>query len=467
MATTRLIAMHQNKGRTVAECLSLRIDYITNPEKTEGGKHLTSYECDPKTAAGEFTLSKRIYEDITGRTQNSNVVAYQIRQAFKPGEIDPQQANKIGYELGMRFTKGKYPFLVATHTDKDHIHNHIVFNSTSLDCSKKFRDFKRSGKALAKLSDLICLENQLSIIENPKPSKGHYGKWLGDEKPLTYSEKLRQTIDTILYQKPTTFDEFLQLMQGAGYEIKTGKYYGFKSAEQKKFIRLRSLGEGYSEAEITAVIRGEVHQKAPTKAKPKERKAGNLIVDIQQKMALGKSKGYEHWANIYNVKQMAKTINFLTENKLLSYPKLEEKATECTATFEKLSSEIKTAEKRMAEIKVLQSHIANYAKTREIYIEYRKSGYSKNFFEEHRAELTLHKAAKTAFSELAVKKLPTMKSLLEEYKELLSDKKGIYPQYQTARKEMQDILIAKENIDRFLELDKDKKAQEKSQNQRR
>ncbi len=470
IATTRLIAMHQNKGKSIADCLADRTDYAKNPDKTNEGEYISSYECDPRTVQGEFMLSKRQYDDITGRKQASNVIAYQIRQSFKPGEITPELANKIGYELGMSFTKGNHAFIVATHVDKSHIHSHIIFNSTSLDCTKKFRDFKRSGKALAQISDRLCLENGLSIIENPKRSKGHYGKWLGDEKPLSHSDKLRQTIDEVLAQKPKTFDAFLQLMQGAGYEIKSGKHYAFKGAEQKKFIRLRSIGEGYSEDEIKAIIKGKAPQreikKTIAKQPKRQEKSVNLLVDIQAKLQQGKSKGYEQWAKIFNLKQMAQTVNFLQEHKLLAYSDLEEKAKKCTATFDELNTQIKTAEKRMAEIGVLKTHIINYAKTRDIYTDYRKAGYSKKFYEEHRAELTLHKAAKAAFDEIGMKKLPTVKTLQAEYADLLSDKKKAYGQYHAAKKEMQDILTAKANIDRLLGLEQEQKEKEKSQEQR-
>lgn len=470
IATTRLIAMHQNKGKSIADCLADRTDYAKNPEKTNEGELLSSYECDPKTVQGEFMLSKRQYDDITGRQQASNVIAYQIRQSFKPGEITPELANKIGYELGMSFTKGKHAFIVATHIDKAHIHNHIIFNSTSLDCTRKFRDFKRSGKALAQISDRLCLENGISIIENPKRSKGHYGMWLGDKKAPSHSDKLRQTIDEVLAGKPKTFDEFLHLMQGAGYEMKSGKHYSFKSAEQKKFIRLRSLGEGYSEDEIKAIIEGKSPQrksKKPTTRQPKrQEKSVNLLVDIQEKLQQGKGKGYEQWAKIFNLKQMAQTVNFLQEHKLLAYSDLEEKAKKCTATFDELNTQIKTVEKRMAEIQVLKKHIINYAKTRDIYTDYRKAGYSKKFYEEHRADLTLHKAAKAAFDELGVKKLPTIKTLQTEYTDLLLKKKKTYRQYHSAKKEMQDILTAKANIDHLLGLEKEQKEKEKSQDQR-
>lgn len=477
IATTRLISMHQNKGKTIADCLADRTDYAKNPDKTNDGELLSSYECDPKTVQAEFMLSKRQYDDITGRQQASNVIAYQIRQSFKPGEISPELANKIGYELGMSFTKGNHAFIVATHIDKAHIHNHIIFNSTSLDCTKKFRDFLGSGRAIAKISDRICLENNLSIIEKPKRSKEHYGKWLNarqglryDKKTLSHSDKLRQTIDDMLAQKPKTFDEFLQLMQGAGYEIKSGKHYAFKGAEQKKFIRLRSLGEGYSEDEIKAIVDGKAPQrevkKTAAKQSKRQEKSVNLLVDIQAKLQQGKGKGYEQWAKIFNLKQMAQTVNFLQEHKLLAYSDLEEKAKKSTATFDELNTQIKTAENRIAEIQVLKKHIVGYAKTRDIYTAYRKAGYSQKFYEEHRADLVLHKAAKAAFDELGVKKLPTVKTLQSEYTDLLSQKKKAYGQYHAAKKEMQDILTAKANIDRLLGLEQEQKAKEKSQEQR-
>lgn len=304
IATTRLISMHQNKGKSIVACLADRTDYAKNPDKTNDGELLSSYESNPKTVQAEFMLSKRQYDDITGRKQASNVIAYQIRQAFKPGKITPELANKIGYELGMSFTKGNHAFIVATHIDKAHIHNHIIFNSTTLDCTKKFRDFLGSGRALAKISDRICLENSLSIIENSKRSKAHYGKWLGDNKPLSHSDKLRQTIDEVLAQKPKSLDEFLKLMQSASYENKSGKHFAFKGAGQKKFIRLRSLGEGYSEDEIKAIIESKAQQREVKKLAAKQpkwqEKSVNLLVDIQAKLQQGKGKGYEQWAKIFN-----------------------------------------------------------------------------------------------------------------------------------------------------------------------
>ncbi len=466
IATTRLISMHQNKGKSIADCLADRTDYAKNPEKTNEGEYISSYDCDPKTIQGEFLLSKRQYSNITGRQQDNDVIAYQIRQSFKPGEISPELANKIGYELGIRFTKGNHAFIVATHIDKAHIHNHIIFNSTSLDCTKKFRDFLGSGKAVRKVSDRLCLEYGLSIIENPKRGNNHYGKWLNDKKPLSYSEKLRQTIDETLSKKPVDFIQFLAEMKQAGYEIKNGKHLSFKGDTQKRFIRLNSLGEGYSVEEIKAIIDGEKACKSKKNSIQKERPHINLLVDIQAKLQVGKGAGYEQWAKIFNLKQMAQTMNFLTENKLLAYEDLENKSKTITDNFNQLSTEIKAAEKQMAEIAILKTHIINYAKTRDVYTAYRKAGYSKKFYEDHAADLLLHKAAKTAFNELGMKNLPTVKTLQSEYAELITQKKKSYGLYRSTKKEMQEVLTAKANIDRLLQSEAPEKEKENPLKQR-
>ena len=456
MATTRIISMHVNKGKSIAQSLTDRTQYASNPGKTHDGEYISAYACDPATVDAEFLAAKRIYSDITGREQRSNVIAYQIRQSFKPGELTPDAANRIGYELAMRWTKGRHAFIVATHVDKAHIHNHIIYNSTSLDCSKKFRDFIGSGRAVRRLSDTLCLENGLSIITQPKRSKTHYGRWLGDEKPLTFADRLRAAIDTALSQKPGDFDGFLKLMLDAGYEIKRNKHIAFKGHGQKNFIRLRSLGEGYFEDDLRAVLSGEKArvQRTTSPAKKPERKV-DLLVDIQAKLQAGKGVGYERWAKVFNLKQMAQTLNYLSENKLSDYAELSQKAADASARYRDLSRQIKDAEKRMAQIAVLKTHIINYAKTRETYIAYRKAGYSKKFYEAHTAELLLHKAAKSAFDELGIRKLPSVKTLNAEYAELLSSKKAAYAGYARARAEMRELLTVKENVARILNIDKD------------
>ena len=458
MAATRLIALHKNKGKSVAACLKSRTDYVQNPDKTEHGELISSYECSPLTVDEEFMLSKRQYELVTGRRQKSDVIAYQIRQSFKPGEITAEEANKVGYELAMRFTKGKYAFIVATHTDREHIHNHIIYNSTALDSIRKFRDFLLSGLAVQRLSDLICLEHQLSVIEI-KPYRERQKRTLYPPKESN-RDRLCGVIDTILAEKPKDYEVFLQGLEQQGYEVKRGKYTSVKGARQKRFIRFRTLGAGYSEDEIKAVIAGEAERRPHQKQPPKEQPF-HLLVDIQAKLSEGKGEGYARWAKRYNLKEMSKTLIFLQENKIGSIEEMQERVNAATARYHELGDSIKAAEQRMTEIAVLRAHIVNYAKTRSVYDAYRKAGYSKKFLEQHREQITLHKAAKVAFDEAGLKKLPKVKELNVEYAELLAKKKSAYPEYRKARDEIQELMKAQKNVELFFAEEKDPK--EKSQ----
>ena len=303
MAATRLIALHINKGKTVAQCLADRTDYSENAAKTEDGKYISAYACDAKTCDEEFLLSKRQYEHITGRTQAHDVIAYQIRQSFKPGEITPEEANKVGYETAMRFTKGKHAFIVATHVDRAHIHNHIIFNSTTLDCTRKFRDFRLSGLALARLSDIVCLEHRLSVIIR-KP----YGE---RQKRTEYPERKSQrdeiceAIDVALARKPKDFRELIGILQEAGYEYKDGKQPALRGNGHARFARFRSLGRGYSLEELCEVIAGnavhkskfaEKNRTSARSAQVHQKAELSFLIDVRAKMQAGKGTGYARWA---------------------------------------------------------------------------------------------------------------------------------------------------------------------------
>lgn len=452
--------MHINKGKSLAQCLTDRTDYAKNPDKTDGGELVSSFMCDKDLVDSQFLLSKKIYLQKTGRTQTNDVIAYQVRQSFTPGEITPQLANKLGYQLAEKITKGSHAFIVATHIDKSHIHNHIIWNSTNLSCDKKFRDFFRSGRAVAKMNDLICLQNGLSIVENPKGKSKHYGSWLEENKPLNLSDKLRIVIDEVLAEKPKTFDEFLQKMQSKGYEIKTGKHISFKGSEQKKFIRLRSLGESYAEDILREVIEGKKEHKPQKRVARYNDKRINLALDLQNKINQ-KGTGYERWAKTFNLKQYAKTINYLTENNLLNYEELNIKAEGITEEFSTISDSIKSAEKRMTEISILQKNIAQFAKTKAVYEDYKKSGYSAKFKEEHITEILLHQAAKEHFKSLNLKKLPKMADLKTEYATLFTEKKKAYSKYNSLKKEMVEILNAKANVEQLLDIQTNEKQQKK------
>ena len=404
MAATRLIALHINKGKTVAQCLADRTDYSENAAKTEDGKYISAYACDAKTCDEEFLLSKRQYEHITGRTQAHDVIAYQIRQSFKPGEITPEEANKVGYETAMRFTKGKHAFIVATHVDRAHIHNHIIFNSTTLDCTKKFRDFRLSGLALARLSDIVCLEHRLSVIIR-KP----YGE---RQKRTEYPEKKSQrdeiceAIDAALARKPKDFRELIGILQEAGYEYKDGKQPALRGKGHARFARFRSLGKGYSVEELCEVIAGNaVHKsKFAEKTRTSARSAQvhqkaelSFLIDVRAKMQAGKGAGYARWAKVFNLKQMAKAMMFMEEHGIKSYAELKEKADVISEKCDALLESVKADEARMSEVSVLRKHLINYAKTKDVFAAYKASGYNREFYEAHRDTLALRSAAKKAF----------------------------------------------------------------------
>lgn len=450
MAATKLIAMHQNKGRSVMRCLKDRTDYAVNGEKTDEGKYISSYQCNPELVDLEFAQAKKEYLHKTWRQPKGDVIAYQIRQSFKPGEITPEEANEVGYETGMRFTKGKHAFIVATHVDRAHIHNHIIFNSTNLECDRKFRDFWFSGIALQRLSDIICLEHGLSVIPKVKPSERQRRTKYPER--VSIRDVIREDILKCLDQKPADFEELLKLLQAEGYEIKRGKHTAVCGKEQKRFIRFRSLGETFTEENLKKVIAGEKEppEKVPEQkeAKPEKRKF-DLVVDIQEKMAQGKNGGYVQWAKKYNVKQFAESILFLQQHDIHDKETLDALVDGSSAKYHELMKTIKDAEEKMAANKVIKTHIINYAKTRETYIAYRKSGYSKKFFEAHRDEITLHKAAKEAFSKLPDGKIPKVKDLNEEFARLLSEKKVAYSEYKKIKKEMRDYQIAKQNVKSF------------------
>lgn len=350
---------HMHGGKSVASALKLRTGYAMNPNKTENGKLISAFACDPHTADAEFLLSKRQYRQFTGRDQTSDVIAYQVRQSFKPGEVTAEEANRIGVEFAEHFLKGKHAYIVCTHTDRRHIHNHILWNSTTLDCRGKFDNFWGSSRAVRALSDTLCIEHGLSVVEAPKRRGKSYNKWLAEQKP-------------------------------------------------------------------------------------------SLLIDIQAKLAEGKGAGYERWAKVFNLKQMAQTINFLKENGDMDFDELSRRAEAASEKCSALTEKLKTTEARMSEVEELKKQVINYLRTRETFRAYKSSGYSKRYLAEHEHDILLHRAAKKAFNDRGMKKLPTVKALQAEYAALLAEKRAAYPAYREARAEMKKLLTYRANAEAIL-----------------
>lgn len=455
MSISHLLPRKIMKNRTRQQSMTERHDYDQKPEKTGSGELVSSYMCSPETAAEEFEISKKIYAQLTGRKQSPrhDIIMYRIIQSFKPGEISPEEANKIGYELAMKFTGGQHQFVVSTHIDKAHIHTHIEFNSTNLSCDGKFQNVKDSAFILRRLNDELCRAHGLSVIENPRPSAQKQKETAAAKHGTSFKERLRQTIDRII-PDCQSYDDFLAKMRAEGYEIKEGKLLSFRAPGQERFTRSNRLGDDYTREALQE--RSSRRRGCSAAAKSPVSRTGrkvNLLIDIQAKIAAGKGVGYERWAKIFNLKEAAKTLNFLIDNNLTDYDELAARAVQAGNSFDAASRRMKQLEARMAEVAQLKTHIINYSKTREVYAAYKKSRHKKEFRAEHGTEIALHEAAKKAFDALGGKPIPKVAQLTQEYADLLAEKQEQYAEYRTARQDMITYQTAKANVDKILGLE--------------
>jgi hypothetical protein len=454
MATTWIRPIH--KGVSVFSKLKESTGYAKDISKTDGGEHILAYECDARTVDAEFLFLKNMYEKFTGRDQGKrDVIAYHIRQSFPHGEVTPEQALAIGYDLALRWTKGRHQFIVAAHTNTGNPHTHIIFNSTNLECNKKFRNFKWSSIALRRLSDQICLENGLSIIENPAPSKGfNRREYLGEKKPPTVREQLRTIIDAII-PACKSFEDFLRELERSGVAIKRGKQLAFKLPCGKKFSRQDTLGEDYTMEAILERILGKrvVVPEENTTTICESKTKPNLLIDVQAKMQQGYGEGFRQWAALKNIKEMSKTLIYLKEVGLDSYEDLVTAAADASAQHRGTGEELRVIESRLAEISELQKQIKVYGKTRDTYAKYKASGCDENFYETNRADIALHEAARRYFDKCGYGKnnpLPRMSELKQEYAKLSAGKGKLYAARKHARKKMVELQTALSNVNQIL-----------------
>ena len=429
-----------------------RFTYGLNPEKLGA---VSSYLCDPNTAPAEFLLVKSQYLAETGRAVSRGALFFQIRQAFLPGEVTAEEANRIGYETAMRWTKGKYQFFVCTHTDKAHIHNHIYFNATAFDRSRKFHNFIGSSFALRRLSDRVCIEHELSVIQNPRQhSKGrflHYGQWIG-EKPPSAKQRVRLAVLAALEKKPTDFADFLRLMEESGFAVKHGRggVISFLAPGQDKYTRLRAstLGPGFDPDDIRAVIAGERPIPELPKDGPATPRRVNLIIDIRERMAQGKGPGYERWAKVYNLKQMAAALQYLRENDQMDYDALTASTAAAVDRAHKLAGELRDTEAALARTSDLMAATVEYATTRPVFDGYKAARYSKKYLAEHEAELADYRPDKATMAELlGGEKLPKMDVLKEKRRQLAARKKALYLEYRKAQQDMRELVAVKGSVD--------------------
>lgn len=453
MAVTKIKPIHRGQKRTYKTAITNTINYIINGNKTDEGKNITTYECDIKTIIQEWNLTRKLYKKLTRRENDKEVVAYHIIQSFRPGEVTEQLSNEIGNVLAMDFTKGKYQYIVATHNELNHIHNHIIVNAFSLNGKRKFRNFWNSSKALALLSDRICLEKGLSIIEVPANKSAKYNKWAKESNQKNHREKLKYTIDKVLDNKCENFEKLIEGLQIHGYDVRYGKHIAVKGMDQKQYIRLTSLGVGYTEIELREKL-GKVNG-AKTHI--------SLLIDINKKLQEGKGKGYERWSKVFNIKQMAKTINYLREHDIDSYEDLEERVNIATMTYREINDEIKVIESEINNNNKLKKAIIDYMNTKKIFNTYKLSGYNQDYKATHEAELVAFQNARKTFNEFDLKRLPKIADLHKRNGILFENKKRLYQSYKERKDNYQELLKVKSNIDNLLnDKTQDSKIKEKS-----
>ena len=423
MAATRIMSIHINKGKTARQCIGERLDYIMNPKKTDGGILVSTYACSPETAADEFMLFRQEYQQSTGRTQDNEVIGYHVRQAFKPDEITPEEANEIGKELASRMTDDQFAYVVATHIDKHHIHNHIIICSTDLEGQHKYRDVKQSAKDLAQISDSLCREHSLSVIQNPQDKTVSYDKWQGNQRRFTHRDELRIIFDAALRMQPDGFNALMQLLEDAGCCIKRGAHISIKSPEGKRYIRLDTLGPEYDEASLRRTLTGDhVHIPKIPRGDFNGSQVKRLI-DIEAKLHAGKGKGYQVWAERNNIDAKAQMVIFLKAHHIGSLEELNDQIQGLTDHQNKLKASIREKQNRMKEIIRQRQAIRDYSRTKEVYTQYRESGWTVKFYQEHRQEIEDHKNAQAVYSSLDGK-TPTLKELTAEYDELKEQKEN-------------------------------------------
>ena len=425
--------------------MSKAIAYILNPEKTDEKLLVSSYGCASETAAREFEWTRKIAEQ---KGMNPvRIIARHVIQSFEIGEVTPELAHEIGKQFADEILEGKYEYVLTTHIDKDHVHNHLIFNAVDFVDYHAYKSYKRIYYDMREVSDRLCKENGLSVIP-PSQNKGMgYKEYTEAKRGTSWKQKLKQTIDRLVITAKD-YDDFLRLMQEAGYEIKTGKYISFRAKGQERFTRSKTIGENYTEERIKERIAGRTPRRSQRQTTPK---GISLIGDIQERIRLIDSKGYEHKAKLTILKEAARTLNYLTDNNLLQYTDLEKKVEDVHSSYDRTGKELKVVEARLREVQPLIKNISNYQRLKPVYDAFQKAKDKPSFKAKHEAELVIFEAARsTLLAMQGDEKLPSLKTLQAEQQRLLEEQQRLYDERAKLKKEVKQIETIKSNVDTFL-----------------
>lgn len=437
--------MAVTKIKAIRGTLSKAIAYILNPEKTDEKLLVSSYGCASETAAREFEWTRKIAEQ---KGMNPvRIIARHVIQSFEIGEVTPELAHEIGKQFADEILGGKYEYVLTTHIDKDHVHNHLIFNAVDFVDYHAYKSYKRIYYDMREVSDRLCKENGLSVIP-PSQNKGMgYKEYTEAKRGTSWKQKLKQTIDRIVITAKD-YDDFLRLMQEAGYEIKTGKYISFRAKGQERFTRSKTIGENYTEERIKERIAGRTPRRSQRQTTPK---GISLIGDIQERIRLIDSRGYEYKAKLTILKEAARTLNYLTENSLLQYADLEKKVEDVHSSYDRTGKELKGVEARLREVQPLIKNISNYQRLKPVYDAFQKAKDKPSFKAKHEAELVIFEAARsTLLAMQGDEKLPSLKTLQAEQQRLLEEQQRLYDERAKLKKEARMIDTMKANVDIFL-----------------
>ena len=425
--------------------MSKAIAYILNPEKTDEKLLVSSYGCASETAAREFEWTRKIAEQ---KGMNPvRIIARHVIQSFEIGEVTPELAHEIGKQFADEILGGKYEYVLTTHIDKDHVHNHLIFNAVDFVDYHAYKSYKRIYYDMREVSDRLCKENGLSVIP-PSQNKGmSYKEYTEAKRGTSWKQKLKQTIDRLVITAKD-YDDFLRLMQEAGYEIKPGKYISFRAEGQERFTRSKTIGENYTEERIKERIAGRTPRRSQRQTTPK---GISLIGDIQERIRLIDSKGYEHKAKLTILKEAARTLNYLTDNNLLQYADLEKKVEDVHSSYDRTGKELKGVEARLREVQPLIKNISNYQRLKPVYDAFQKAKDKPGFKAKHEAELVIFEAARsTLLAMQGDEKLPSLKTLQAQQQRLLDEQQRLYDERAKLKKEVKQIETIKSNVDTFL-----------------
>lgn len=437
--------MAVTKIKAIRGTLSKAIAYILNPEKTDEKLLVSSYGCASETAAREFEWTRKIAEQ---KGMNPvRIIARHVIQSFEIGEVTPELAHEIGKQFADEILGGKYEYVLTTHIDKDHVHNHLIFNAVDFVDYHAYKSYKRIYYDMREVSDRLCKENGLSVIP-PSQNKGMgYKEYTEAKRGTSWKQKLKQTIDRLVITAKD-YDDFLRLMQEAGYEIKTGKYISFRAEGQERFTRSKTIGENYTEERIKERIAGRTPRRNRRQTVPK---GISLIGDIQERIRLIGSKGYEYKAKLTILKEAARTLNYLTENNLLQYADLEKKVEDVHSSYDRTGKELKGVEARLREVQPLIKNISNYQRLKPVYDAFQKAKDKPGFKAKHEAELVIFEAARsTLLAMQGDEKLPSLKTLQAQQQRLLDEQQRLYDERAKLKKEVKQIETIKSNVDTFL-----------------